>query len=605
MSWSIPKDYQSRPVVVLGGGVLGRRIAACFVAAEHHVIIRDPSEKSRNDALEYIKQNMSTYLGLTFGKEGSYEAVEDLETAVKDSWLVFEAVPEVLSIKEDTYRDLEKYAPKDCILASNSSSYKSGDLLGKVTDETKTRVLNTHYMMPPQALIVELMTSGHTNEAIFPFMESELRKAGLHPYTAKIESTGFIFNRIWAAIKREVLSVIREGVADPKTIDAIWKEQYQSLIGPCTLMDSVGLDTVEHIEAHYVKERSLPDTTLKWLHDTYVEPGKLGNKSDKGGLYPVPTEGHGTKLLVLNMYQGSYPGELAPEELLSRGQVMELSVDNKPAKPVAIVGKQKMPDGIDVYEDRMYWTCMGVPSENDGAVYSAKLDGSDVKTVIQPGAVHTPKQIYVDKPNKKLYFCDREGLRVHRSNLDGSAHEVIIKRGDWQTEKDKVEDQTNWPVGVAVSHKLKKFFWTQKGPSKSTKGRIFSANLETPSGKDATTRDDIELVLDGLPEPIDLEFDEESGVLYWTDRGEIPFGNTLNRKTLVGNAPQEEKALGRQIIAQGFGEAIGLRICDSKKRIYVADLSGRLWECPMEPGPKTKVYEEAGHAYTGLVVLNY
>ncbi|KAH0023022.1 NAD(P)-binding protein, partial [Aureobasidium melanogenum] len=507
--------------------------------------------------------------------------------------------------KEDTYRDLEKYAPKDCILASNSSSYKSGDLLGKVTDQTKARVLNTHYMMPPQAVIVELMTSGHTNEAIFPFMESELRKAGLHPYTAKVESSGFIFNRIWAAIKREVLSVIREGVADPKTIDAIWREQYQSPIGPCTLMDSVGLDTVEHIEAHYVKERNLPETTLKWLHDTYVEPGKLGNKSDKGGLYPVPTEGHGTKLLVLNMYQGSYPGELAPEELLSRGQVLEVSVDNKQAKPVALVGKQKMPDGIDVYEDRMYWTCMGVPSENDGALFSAKLDGSDVKTIIQPGDVHTPKQIYVDKPNKKLYFCDREGLRVHRSNLDGSEHEVIIKRGDWKTDKAKVEDQTNWPVGIAVSHKLKKFYWTQKGPSKSTKGRIFSANLEMPSGKDASTRDDIEVVLGGLPEPIDLEFDEDTGVLYWTDRGEIPFGNTLNRKTLIGDAPKEEKALGREIIAQGFGEAIGLRICDSKKLIYVADLSGRLWECPMEPGPKTKVYEEAGHAYTGLVVINY
>lgn len=370
-------------------------------------------------------------------------------------------------------------------------------------------------------------------------------------------------------------------------------------------MDSVGLDTVEHIEAHYVKERNLPETTLKWLHDTYVEPGKLGNKSDKGGLYPVPTEGHGTKLLVLNMYQGSYPGELAPEELLSRGQVLEVSVDNKQAKPVALVGKQKMPDGIDVYEDRMYWTCMGVPSKNDGAVYSAKLDGSDVKTIIQPGDVHTPKQIYVDKPNKKLYFCDREGLRVHRSNLDGSAHEIIIQRGDWKTDKAKVEDQTNWPVGIAVSHKLKKFYWTQKGPSKSTKGRIFSANLDMPSGKDASTRDDIEVVLGGLPEPIDLEFDEDTGVLYWTDRGEIPYGNTLNRKTLIGAAPQEEKALGREIIAQGFGEAIGLRICDSKKLIYVADLSGRLWECPMEPGLKTKVYEEAGHAYTGLVVINY
>ncbi|KAH0333536.1 NAD(P)-binding protein, partial [Aureobasidium melanogenum] len=285
MSWTIPRLYQSRPVVVLGGGVLGRRIAACFVSAKHHVIIRDPSENSRNDALKYIKQNIPTYLDKSRGKEGSYEGVSDLKTAVKDAWLVVEAVPEILSLKEDTFLDLEKHAPKDCILASNSSSYKTSELLAKVTDQAKTRVLNTHFMMPPKQMIVELMTSGHTDKEIFTFMESELRKAGLHPFTANAESTGFIFNRIWAAIKRECLSVIREGVADPKTIDAIWKEQYQSPIGPCELMDEVGLDTVEHIEAHYVKDRGLPDTTLKWLRENYVDPGKLGDKSDKGGLY--------------------------------------------------------------------------------------------------------------------------------------------------------------------------------------------------------------------------------------------------------------------------------------------------------------------------------
>jgi 3-hydroxyacyl-CoA dehydrogenase len=133
MTWSIPKDYKSRPVVVLGGGVLGRRIAACWVAGGFHVIVRDPSEKSRNDAVDYIKQNIATYLALT-----------------KSSWLVFEAVPEILGLKENTFLDLEKYTPQDCILASNSSSYKCSELLGKVTDATKTRVLNTHYMMPPQ-----------------------------------------------------------------------------------------------------------------------------------------------------------------------------------------------------------------------------------------------------------------------------------------------------------------------------------------------------------------------------------------------------------------------------------------------------------------------
>ena len=66
---------------------------------------------------------------------------------------MFEAVPEILSLKESTFADLEKYAPNDCILASNSSSYKSGELVGKVSDDTKARVLNTHFMMPPEVCV--------------------------------------------------------------------------------------------------------------------------------------------------------------------------------------------------------------------------------------------------------------------------------------------------------------------------------------------------------------------------------------------------------------------------------------------------------------------
>jgi 3-hydroxyacyl-CoA dehydrogenase len=158
MTWEIPQDYKSRPVVVLGGGVLGRRIAACWVAAGYHVIIRDPSEKSRNDAVDYVEQNIATYLALTRSPAGSYEAVEDIQAAVKDSWLIFEVVPEILGLKEDIFFNLEKHAPQDCILASNSSSYKSSELLGKVTDSTKTRVLNTHYMMPPQVQLFLCLT---------------------------------------------------------------------------------------------------------------------------------------------------------------------------------------------------------------------------------------------------------------------------------------------------------------------------------------------------------------------------------------------------------------------------------------------------------------
>jgi sugar lactone lactonase YvrE len=447
------------------------------------------------------------------------------------------------------------------------------------------------------------MTSGHTNSDIFLLMERELTNAGLHPYTAKTESTGFIFNRIWAAIKREVLAVIQEGMADPETIDAIWQEQYQSPTGPCTMMDSVGLDTVAHIEAHYVKDRGLPDTTLNWVTENFIEQGKLGDKSDKGGLFPPHGELHSTKLIALNMNLGSYPGERKNDKLVTSGEILVVPVGQQGAQAVAIASGQKMPNGIDISGDRIYWTCMGMPADNDGAVYYAKLDGSDVQTIIPVGKVHTPKQLHIDQKDRKLYFCDREGLRIHRSNLDGSDHEVIVQTGDWRTEKDKVKDQTNWPVGITVSHTLDRVFWTQKGAPKSSQGRIFSAGLETPS--DPSARDDIEVVSQNLPEPIDLDFDDDNGILYWTDRGELPFGNTLNKKTLSGNVPAAEKVLGRMIIAQGFGEATGLRLDKERECIYVADLAGRLWECGTNPGPKTKIHEAAGHSYTGLAILKY
>ena len=126
-----------------------------------------------------------------------------------------------------------------------------------------------------------------------------------------------------------------------------------------------------------------------------------------------------------------------------------------------------------------------------------------------------------------------------------------------------------WCVGIAISRRLGNVFWSQKGFSKAGTGRIFSANLEMPAGAMPTTREDVELVMEHLPECIDLEFDDESGALYWTDRGELPLGNTLNKKQIIGKAGEGEGTLGRQILAQGFGEAIGLRLDRVKNRIYV------------------------------------
>lgn len=362
---------------------------------------------------------------------------------------------------------------------------------------------------------------------------------------------------------------------------------------------------MEHIEQHYVLERKgLPTNALDWLRENYIEKGKLGLKSGNGGLYPPPLHGSKTKLLLLNNGLGEQPGGgINVPKMLSSGEILEFIAENPAGKPLVLVNGQQIPDGIDICDGRMYWTSMGNPAANDGTVQSAKLDGSDIKVVVPAGKVHTPKQLHIDQLAKKIYFSDREGLRVHRCNLDGSQHEILIETGNWETEPEKAQDAHYWPVGVCVSTKLNKFFWTQKGPAKAGAGKILSASLEMPPGSSAANRKDIEVVAQNLPECIDLEFDDDAGALYWTDRGELPLGNSLNKKQLVGFPPAAEKPLGHQIIARGFGEAIGLRSDKANNHIYVSDLCGRVWKCSPDGGEKVKIYESPSHSYTGLAFV--
>ena len=111
-------------------------------------------------------------------------------------------------------------------------------MLGKVQESTRSRILNTHYMMPPIIRIVELMTDGYTAPEIFPWLSERHVEAGLSPYVAARESTGFIFNRVWAAIKREILTILADEVSTPQEFDKIWIEMFRAFkSGPCDMMD--------------------------------------------------------------------------------------------------------------------------------------------------------------------------------------------------------------------------------------------------------------------------------------------------------------------------------------------------------------------------------
>jgi len=234
-----------------------------------------------------------------------------------------------------------------------------------------------------------------------------------------------------------------------------------------------------------------------------------------------------------------------------------------------IVTDCHLPDGIvvDAEAGHIYWTNMGVPNLDDGSIERADLDGGNRKVIVPQGITHTPKQIHLDRPNGKLYWCDREGMRVMRANLDGSQVETLVETG--RGDKD-AHDQTRWCVGITVDPKLAKIYWTQKGPDNAGLGRIFRANIDIPKGESAANRSDIEVLFDSLPEPIDLELDLANRVLYWTDRGDPPRGNTVNR------APIDKKA-APEILVTHLMEGIGIALDIPGNRMFVTDFAGSVY----------------------------
>ena len=135
------------------------------------------------------------------------------------------------------------------------------------------------------------------------------------------------------------------------------------------------------------------------------------------------------------------------------------------------------------------------------------LDGGNRTTIVPRGGTYTPKQLHLDAPGRKLYWSDREGMRVMRCDLDGSNVETLVQTGQGDDDR---RDETNWCVGVAVDHVGGYLYWTQKGPSDAGLGKILRAGIDVPAGESAAHRSDIEVVFKDLPEPIDLEIDHDA-----------------------------------------------------------------------------------------------
>jgi DNA-binding beta-propeller fold protein YncE len=279
---------------------------------------------------------------------------------------------------------------------------------------------------------------------------------------------------------------------------------------------------------------------------------------------------------------------------LSDDRIVSLNSDSSDRK--VIVTGCRFPDGIavDVAAGHIYWTNMGAPKVNDGSIERADLDGRNRMTIVPQGGTFTPKQIQLEKTSEKLYWCDREGMRVMRANLDGSNIETLVDTS--QGDSRPGPDASKWCVGVAIDIDGGNVYWTQKGPDNAGQGRICRAGIDVPSGQTASRRADIEVLYDGLPEPIDLDLDLNNRVMYWTDRGDPPRGNTVNR------APMDSDANGRpapEIVLTHLMEGIGIALDLKGDRMFITDFGGNVLAAKLD-GSGVKALLVAQGNLTGI-----
>jgi hypothetical protein len=279
---------------------------------------------------------------------------------------------------------------------------------------------------------------------------------------------------------------------------------------------------------------------------------------------------------------------------LSGGHVFTINPDGSDKR--VIVTDCHWPDGVvvDVEAGHVFWTNMGVPNRNDGSIERADFDGQNRTTIVPEGQTFTPKQLHLDRKNRKLNWSDREGMRVMRASLDGSKLETLVDSS--QGDARPGCDARKWCTGIAVDTDRGQIYWTQKGKDGAGQGRIFRAGIEIPKGENAANRSDVEVLFDGLPEPINLELDLGNRLMYWTDRGDPPLGNTVNRASMDADF---RKRPATEILVTHLMEGIGIALDLKGNRMFITDLAGTVYTARLDGSEKKPLLVAQGNI-TGI-----
>ena len=276
-----------KKIAVLGAGLMGNGIAHVCAQAGYEVKMRDIEQRFLDKGMATIKKNLDR--GVSKGKMtqdeadtilGRIEGVLDLKDAVKDADLVIEAIPEIVKLKLDTWKEVDGSAPEHAILASNTSSI-SITQMAAVTKRPE-KFIGMHFFNPvPIMGLVEIIKGQATTDETVKIIEDVSHKVGKQTVIVN-EAPGFAVNRLLVPALNEAVFAIQEGVATVEDMDLAIKLGLNWPMGPLTLLDFVGLDTALYISDYFVDEFKDSKYRAPALLRKMVRAGWLGRKSGRG-----------------------------------------------------------------------------------------------------------------------------------------------------------------------------------------------------------------------------------------------------------------------------------------------------------------------------------
>jgi 3-hydroxybutyryl-CoA dehydrogenase len=275
-----------RRVTVLGAGTMGHGIAHAAISAGYDTRLFDVSVPSLEKGRASIQSILAK--GVELGKVGTADAdailsrlrtSPSLEDALADSDFVIEAAPERMDVKLQLFAEIQKLAPMDAVIASNTSALSITEMAGSLSDPA--RVAGMHFFNPVHKMkLVEIVQALESSQATIEAVSEVARQMGKETVLVR-ESPGFITTRVNASLGNEAFFMLMEGVASARDIDKALKLGLNHPMGPFELVDLVGLDTRLSILEYL--HRSLGEKYRPCpLLVQYVKAGRLGRKVGRG-----------------------------------------------------------------------------------------------------------------------------------------------------------------------------------------------------------------------------------------------------------------------------------------------------------------------------------